>query len=113
MATPKLFATTLLAATALAISTPASAQWQSKQVSHDDLDLSTPKGQERLKTRVKQAVKMICGSPRAVTLKEKTDIRRCQNDALAQAMPRAERAIAAYLQNRQLALLGNTAVVDN
>jgi UrcA family protein len=113
MATPKLFVTTLFAASALAISVPASADWKSKQVGHEDLDLSTSKGQERLKTRVKQAVKQVCRSPRAYTLKERMDQNRCESEAIARAMPKAERTIAAYLQNRQLASLGNKAIVGN
>jgi UrcA family protein len=113
MATPKLFATTILAASALAVSVPASAEWKSKQVGYEDLDLSTPKGQDRLKTRVKQAVKMVCGSPRAMTLKERMDLNSCQTDAIARAMPKADRTIAAYLQNRQLASLGDKAIVGN
>ncbi len=113
MATPKLFATTIFAASALAISVPASAEWKSKEVGYEDLDLSTPKGQDRLKTRVKQAVKMVCGSPRAITLNERMDQNRCENEAIARAMPKAERRIAAYLQNRQLASLGDKAVVGN
>jgi UrcA family protein len=113
MATPKLFATTLLAATALAISAPVSADWKTKEVGHEDLDLSTAKGQERLKTRVRQAVKQVCGSPRAFTLKERNDQNRCEKDAIARAMPKAEQTIAAYVQNRQLASLDNATIVGN
>lgn len=113
MATPKLFATTLLAAFALAISVPAAAGWKSKEVGHEDLDLATPKGQDRLKTGVKQAVKQVCGGSRAFTLKERKDQSRCQNEAMSRAMPKAERTIAAYLQNRQLASLGDKAMVGN
>lgn len=113
MATPKLFATTLLAATAIVFSAPASADWKTKEVGHADLDLSTAKGQERLKTRVKQAVKQVCGSPRALTLRERTDKNRCEEDAMARAMPKAEQTIAAYLQNRQMASLDDKAIVGN
>ena len=113
MASPKLFATTILAATVLAISVPASAEWKSKEVGHEDLDLATPNGQNRLKMRVKQAVKQMCGSPRAITLKERLDQSRCQNEAIARAMPKAERTIAAYQQDRQLASLGDKAMVGN
>jgi len=59
MATPKLFATTLLAATTLAISAPASAHWKTNVVAHADLDLSTAKGQDRVKTGVKQPGKNV------------------------------------------------------
>ena len=113
MATPKLFATTILAATALAISVPAFAESKSMEVGYEDLDLATPRGQDRLKTRVKQAVKQVCGSPRAITLKERLDQNRCQSDAIARAMPKAEQRIAAYLQNRQLASLNDRAMVGN
>jgi UrcA family protein len=113
MATPKLFATTLLAASALAISVPASAGWKSKEVGYEDLDLSAASGQDRLKTRVKQAAKQVCSSPRAMTLKDRLDQSRCQKDSIARAMPKAERSIAAYLQNRQLASLGDKAMVGN
>jgi len=113
MATPKLFATTLLAATALAISAPASADWKSKEVAHADLDLSTSKGQERLKTRVKQAVKQVCGRPRAITLNERADQNKCEKDAMSRAMPKAEQTIAAYVQDRQLASFDDKAIVGN
>lgn len=113
MAIPKLFATTILAATALAISTPASADWKSTEVAHADLDLSTAKGQARLNTRVKQAVKQVCGSPRAMTLKERTDQNRCEKDAMARALPKAAQTIAAYVQKRQMASLNNKAIVGN
>ncbi len=113
MATPKLFATTLMAVSALVISVPASADWKSKEIGHADLDLSTAKGQDRLKTRVKQAVKEVCGSPRAISLKERLDQSRCESESMARAMPKAEQTIAAYLQNRQLASLDDKAIVGN
>ena len=113
MATPKLFATIFLAASMLAFSAPASADWKSKDVRHEDLDLSTSKGQERLKTRVKQAVKQVCGSPRGFSLKERLDQRRCESESIARAMPKAERTIAAYLQSRPMASLGDKAMVGN
>jgi UrcA family protein len=113
MATPKLFATTLLAAATLAISTPASADWKTKAVGHEDLDLSTAKGQQRLMTRVKQAAKQVCASPRAITLKERIDQTQCEKDALARSLPKAEQTIAAYKSNRQLAAASTKAVVGN
>ncbi|HEV7232914.1 MAG TPA: UrcA family protein [Sphingorhabdus sp.] len=112
MATPKLFATTLLAAATLAIATPASADWKTKEVGHEDLDLSTAAGQARLKTRVKSAVKQVCGAPRAITLQERIDQKNCEADAMARAMPKAEQRIAAYKNSRQLAS-ADTAVVGN
>ena len=71
MATPKLFSFSILAASALAISTPAMADVKAKEVHHADLDLASDKGQERLKTRVKSAVRQICASPRAIHAERK------------------------------------------
>lgn len=113
MATPKLFSLSLLAASALAISTPAMADWTAKEVQHEDLDLSTANGQERLKTRVRQAVKQVCASPRAITLKERLDQSNCESSSMARAMPKAEQRIAAYLENRRVASRGDEAIVGN
>lgn len=113
MATPKLFSLSILAASALAISTPAMADWKTKAVEHADLDLASAKGQERLKTRVKQAVKQVCSSPRAITFKERMDQSRCISESMARAMPEAEQTIAAYLDNRRLASRDDKAIVGN
>jgi UrcA family protein len=113
MATPKLFTLSLLAASALAISSPAMADWKTKEVGHADLDLSTAKGQERLKTRVKFAVKQVCGSPRAFTLNERMDQYNCEKNAIARAMPKAEQAIAAYMENRKFAAREDKVIVGN
>lgn len=113
MATPKLFSLSVLAASALAISTPAMADWKTKEVQYEDLDLATAKGQERLKTRVKQAVKQVCGSPRAITLQERLDQTNCEKNAMANAMPKAEQTIAAYLENRRFASREAIPIVGN
>lgn len=113
MATPKLFTLSLLAASALAISTPAMADWKTKEVGHEDLDLSTAKDQERLKTRIKLAVKQVCRSPRAITLNDRMDQHNCEKNAVARAMPKAEQAIAAYMENRKFAARENKAIVGN
>ncbi len=113
MATPKLFPLSLLAASALVISTPAMADWKTKEVGHQDLDLSTAKGQERLKTRVKLAVKQVCRTPRAITLKERIDQNNCEKDAITRAMPKAEQTIAAYMENRKFAARDDKAIVGN
>lgn len=113
MATPKLLTMTILAATSLAVSTPALADWKTKSVDYGDLDLSSAKGQERLMTRVKQAVKQVCGSPRAFTIKERADRLRCEVDATARAMPEAQKTIAAYVDSRRLAAREGGAVVGN
>lgn len=113
MATPKLFTFSVLAASAMAISAPAMAESKSKEVQYGDLDLSTASGQNRLKTRVKQAVKQVCGSPRAMTLKDHMDQNNCESNAIAEAMPKAERQIAIYAETRQLAARDGAALVGN
>jgi UrcA family protein len=113
MATPKLFSLSMLAASALAISSPAMAERKTKEVRYEDLDLSTAKGQERLMTRIKQAVKQVCASPQPITLKERVDQASCKKDAIAHASPKAERAIAAYLEHRRFASREDTAIIGN
>lgn len=113
MATPKLFSLSILAASALAISTPAMADLTTMDVKHEDLDLASAKGQQKLKTRIRQAVKQVCSSPRAFTLKERIDLTRCEAEAMADAMPKAEQAIAAYIDNRRLAAREGKAVGTN
>ncbi|MBL0924440.1 MAG: UrcA family protein [Sphingomonadaceae bacterium] len=103
MATPKLFSLTVLAASALAISTPAMADWKHKEVQFGDLDLSSASGQKRLASRVKRAVTQVCATPRAFTLAERADQIKCEQNAMANAKPKVSRAIAAYMENRRLA----------
>jgi UrcA family protein len=113
MATPKLFSYVLLAASALAISAPVMAMPKSKEVRYADLNLASDDGQQRFMTRVKSAVKKVCANPRAFTLKDRADLQRCEKEATAQAMPKAERAIAAYVENSRLAARTDKAVVGN
>ncbi len=113
MASPKLISLSVLAASALAASSPAMAGWKSKEVRHDDLDLSTPKGQERLTTRVKMAVRQVCSYPRAFTLIERLDQSNCEKAAAAAAMPKAEKAITAYKDDARLAARTEGAIVGN
>jgi UrcA family protein len=105
MATLKLFLVPFLAASALAVSAPAMADWKSKEVRHDDLDLSTANGQQLLTSRVKRAVREVCRSPRAITLAEHLDQSNCEKAALAAAMPKAQQAIAAYNDKARLSRL--------
>lgn len=97
---------------AVSISVPALAETKTRQVRHDDLDLSTEKGQQRLALRIKIAVEQVCAGPLAYTLKEKLDLARCQREAIAQAQPQAAKAMAVYqngnrLATRQAAVVGN------
>jgi UrcA family protein len=113
MATPKLFSFSVLAASALAISTPAMADWKHQEVQYSDLDLSSANGQQRFKSRVKMAVKQVCASPRAFNLAERADQSKCEKESMARAMPKAEKAIAAYIENRRFAAKEANAVVGN
>lgn len=113
MANPKLFSLTLLAASALAISTPALADTKTKLVGHGDLDLSSSAGQQSLKVRVKRAIKQVCGSPRAFTLSERRDQSACEEKATASAMPKVERTIAAFTDQQRLASRSAVVVAGN
>jgi UrcA family protein len=103
MATPKLISLSLLAASALAISTPTFAAEKTKIVKFEDIDLASVQGQKLLTARIKQAVKHVCASPRAMTPKDLMDRNRCEQQAMANAMPKARQTIAAYLENRRFA----------
>lgn len=113
MATPKLFSLSLLAASALAISTPAMAEVTTKIVQYGDLDLSTADGQDSLKTRVKQAARQVCTLPKTVTAAALMDQNRCLQIALKQAMPKAEQKIAADIARRSFASAAPEAIVGN
>lgn len=113
MATPKLFSLAVFAASALALSAPALAEGKTKEVKYEDLDLSTVAGQERLMTRVKSAVKQVCGSPRAITINDRLNEKKCKEAAMASAMPKAEQTVAAYLETRRIASRDTKAVVGN
>ena len=74
------------------IAAPAFAQGDARSVtvSYDDLNLSSEGGRERLTTRVKVAVRQVCGSPSRMTLRE----RAAENACKAQAMRDAETKLA-------------------
>lgn len=120
MAILKLFSVTVLAASALAISspamadsTPAMANEKTKLVRYNDLDLSLPQDQTLLQARVKRAAKVVCRSPRAMTAKDLMDQHKCELNAMARAMPKAKQAIAAYIENRRFASKDSKAIVGN
>ncbi|SBV33309.1 conserved exported protein of unknown function [uncultured Sphingopyxis sp.] len=64
---------------------------RSVTVSYDDLNLSSERGRERLTTRVKMAVRKVCGVPGRATLRE----RAAENACKAHAMRDAETKLAA------------------
>lgn len=108
----KKLALSCAAVAAVAAITPAMAGHKTKSVEYQDLDLSLRHDQARLQTRVKYAVKQVCGTPRAFSLAEKSDLARCEADAMAAAMPKAERTIARYKDSKRLAA-SESAVVGN
>ena len=101
MATRKLMMLSVTAATMIIISTPAMADVKSKDVHYSDLDLSSPAGRERLQVRIRQAVKQVCGSPRAFAIKERQDIIACTKQANLKAAPESAQIIAAYMEKRR------------
>jgi UrcA family protein len=103
MATPKLISFACVAASLLAISTPAMAQVHSVEIKYQDLDLTSARGQERLKTRITQAAKRVCARPLAITLEDRLDHQNCEKNAAARAMPKAEQQITAHMANRRMA----------
>lgn len=113
MATPKLILLSLTVASSLLATAPAMADTKTKQVRHADLDLSSPAGRDRLQMRIKQAVKHVCGSPRAFTIEERQDKRSCEQDAFKRAVPEGERIIAAYMEKRRLAFDGSARASTN
>ena len=113
MTSPKLIMLSLTVASTLVAAAPATAGWKSKDVRFADLDLSTDAGRDRLQMRIKQAVKQVCGAPRAFTLNEREDQRLCEKESLRRATPESERVIAAYMEKRRLALGGASGVGTN
>jgi UrcA family protein len=60
------------------LAVPAAAQDQRSVIVHyDDLNLASPKGRERLETRVRVAVRQVCGTHMRPTLKEQASSREC------------------------------------
>ncbi len=104
----------LLAAgvTLLAATVPANAEWRSKTVEYNDLDLSTNAGQARLETRIKSAVQQVCGKPYIRNFSERKDAEKCAADAMQNAQRKMEIVIVQYRDGRRLAA-NPIAVVGN
>lgn len=103
MFTPKHILLSLAVVSALSMTAPASADWKTKQVTYADLDLSAPAGRQRLETRVKQAIRQVCGSPSRLTLEERQARLNCEKSAMTRVAPQTEKAIAAFVEKRRLA----------
>lgn len=95
MTTSKLSILSCTVASTLLASVPAMADWKSIKVRHADLDLSTDTGRDRLQLRIKRAVQHVCGSPRAITIKERQDKLSCEKQSNKSAAEKTARIIAA------------------
>jgi UrcA family protein len=78
------------------------AETTSKSVSFADLNLSTEAGQDRLESRVKSAVKEVCGAANSRGLQEQIQINKCRQTAMKSATRQMDIAIAKN-QNGNLA----------
>ena len=113
MATPKHMMISLTFASAVMVTTPTMANAKTQEVRHADLDLSSAEGRTRLDTRIRQAVKQVCGTPRGWTLAERQDQQNCEVAAYRQVAPTRERIVAAYLEKRGLAFDSRASVATN
>lgn len=62
-------------------------------VRYDDLDLSSPRGRERLNTRVRMAVNSVCGVWSARSLSEKALVQRCRDKAMKDGEVKIAKAV--------------------
>lgn len=112
----KTIALSLAAATAapvMAETTPDFGQHKTRIVRYGDLDLSAEKDRQRLVNRIARAIEKVCARPLAFTSREKHDLARCKDRAIAHASRQATAAIASYQANGRLAAERQTAVVGN
>jgi UrcA family protein len=113
MALPKHMMLSMTLASAVMVAAPAMANAKTQEVSHADLDLASAEGRARLDTRIRQAVKQVCGTPRVTTLAERQDQQNCEAAAYLKVAPTRERVVAAYLEKRRLAFDSRASVANN
>ena len=77
-----------------------SAEPVSKTVAYSDLDLSTREGQKRFETRVKLAVKQVCGQANPRDLNDLVLMQECRFKAINAAKRDMKVAIANYNNGR-------------
>jgi UrcA family protein len=118
MATPNklkaaLIGITMFAATAPVFAGPAlEAIPTSREVRYGDLDLSTERGQQRFETRIKAAVRLVCGDVSNQAPAEMEHIKACKVQALSKARRDAATVIAQYENDTRVAV-GRTNMVGN
>lgn len=94
MFTSKLIVTFVLATSGLAPVSAAMVDEPTAKVRFDDLDLTTVEGQTRLNNRVENNARMLCRSgDHSINAQEEQQS--CISNAVAQARPMVDRAIAA------------------
>jgi UrcA family protein len=109
MATQNIVKAALISITMFAATTPVFAAPDliptSREVRYGDLDLASESGKQRLETRIKAAVRLVCGdlSNSYATKIEREHNKACKAKALASARRDAERAIAQYENGTRIA----------
>lgn len=82
----------------------------SKTISYADLDLSAKEGQARLETRIKSAIRQVCGEANPRDLSNIAIIQQCRMSAMNTARRDMKVAIANYnsgsAASQQVAVLG-------
>lgn len=86
-----------IAAGAAALSSPAATMerepTQSMMVRYGDLDLTTTRGEHRLRTRIANAANLVCGQADARNLQAMSAWRACRAQAMSGASVQAEAAL--------------------
>jgi UrcA family protein len=113
MAAPKHMMLSLTLASAVMVTTPAMANAKTQEVRHADLDLSSAEGRASLQTRIRQAVKQVCSTPRGWTLADRQDRENCEAAAYLKVAPTRDRIVDAYLEKRGLAFDNRARVATN
>jgi UrcA family protein len=109
MATQKILQAALIGCAILAQTTPVFADPDSdlfevkRAVRYGDLDLSSSQGQKQFETRIKAAVKIVCGDTSNASIIEKRQIEACSKQSMANAKHDADVVIAQYNNGRNLA----------
>jgi UrcA family protein len=76
------------------------AETVSVRVEYADLDLSNPAGQKQLETRIKSAVRAVCGQANSRILHDLGRVQECRSTTMNNAKRDVKVAIANYNTNR-------------
>ena len=90
-----------LSAFTLAVASPAAAEEASVVVPYEDLDLLGPAGVEQLDSRIRRAIKQVCGEPDRRNLKLAQFWKECRDQSLQEANTQVAQAVE---RKRMLAL---------